>query len=310
MQKRRFISVFSLLCLLSGILSFSALGDTTGGGKVNADLLNLRASPGMSGAIVDVIPRDSFLLLEGNENDWYKVAYNGKSGYVSAEYVKALTAVDGEYDFPATVKGSSVRMRSLPNTESQILGVYNAGDPLKILGVSGNWLKVAAPEGASGYIRSDLVVYIGTAPSKGESPEKSAGSAAQIPAPADTKIGTQIVETAKQYLGCSYIWGGMSPETGFDCSGFVNYVYKLHGYSMERVAQNIYNKSGVSVPLTQLQPGDILCFGSSGSSIFHVGIYIGDGQFIHASTYDTGVIISDLSTSYFATRLMGAKRIA
>ena len=110
-------------------------------------------------------------------------------------------------------------------------------------------------------------------------------------------------------MGYRYTWGGMSPDTGFDCSGFVNYIYKLYGYSMNRVAQDIYSGSGTYVSKDQLQPGDILCFGYGPTSVGHVGLYIGNNQMVHASNSRTGVIITDLSNTYYTNNYVGAKRI-
>ena len=116
------------------------------------------------------------------------------------------------------------------------------------------------------------------------------------------------METAKKYLGYPYVYGGMSPS-GFDCSGFVNYVYKLCGYSMNRVASSIYYGNGVYVNKSDLQLGDLVFFSNSSDSVGHVGIYIGNNQFIHASSSTVGVIISDLGSSYYLAHYVGAKRL-
>ena len=100
----------------------------------------------------------------------------------------------------------------------------------------------------------------------------------------------------------------MSPS-GFDCSGFVGYVYKQNGYSLKRVASDIYYNNGVSVSKSELQAGDLVFFSNSSESVGHVGIYIGGNQMIHASTSRTGVIISDLGSSYYIQHYVGAKRI-
>jgi len=101
----------------------------------------------------------------------------------------------------------------------------------------------------------------------------------------------------------------MSPS-GFDCSGFVNYICDIYGYDLYRVAQDIYNNDGSYVDKSALQPGDLVFFGYSAYGITHVGMYIGNGQFIHASTSTTGVIISELGSNYYTNRYVGAKRIA
>lgn len=297
---KRFLRTLVLGALLTCLLSISALADTTGGAKVTADLLNLRAEASLNCAVIAQLPRNTFLLVEETSNGWSRVVYNGKTGYVASQYISCYETLDGAATYPATVKGSSVRMRAGANTSSQVLGYYNTGNSLKVLGVSGAWLKVSSAGGVTGYIRSDYLSYA--------EPQAAASDAAAAPAaavPYNAAMGEKIVATAMQYLGCPYVYGGMSPA-GFDCSGFVNYVYNQHGYSLHRVAQNIYSSDGQSVSSSDLQPGDIVCFGYSGSSISHVGIYIGNGQFIHASTYTTGVIITNLSSR---NNFIGAKRV-
>ena len=95
----------------------------------------------------------------------------------------------------------------------------------------------------------------------------------------------------------------------FDCSGFVNYVYKAYGYSLHRVAQDIYSYDGVHVDKANLRAGDIICFGYGPWSITHVGMYIGNGQFIHASSGSGCVVITNLSDNYYTRMYVGAKRL-
>ena len=119
--------------------------------------------------------------------------------------------------------------------------------------------------------------------------------------------GQLIVDTAMQYLGTPYVWGGTT-ERGFDCSGFVQYVYKECGYTIDRTAAEIY-QNGTYVEKENLEIGDAICFSSHTESIGHVGIYIGNGQFIHASSGSGAVIISDLSEKYYTARYVGARHI-
>ena len=190
-----------------------------------------------------------------------------------------------------------MRLRSGAGTNYSILGTYNNGTPLTITGTSGNWTAVTI-NGVKGYVNS---TYVTTTKSDG-------GNTGGGSTPSGS-IGETIVATAKQYMGAPYVYGGMSPS-GFDCSGFVNYVYKLCGYSMSRVASSIYNNNGTYVEKANLQLGDLVFFASNSSSIGHVGIYIGNGQFIHSSSGAGCVVISDLSSSYYLKNYVGAKRIA
>lgn len=118
-----------------------------------------------------------------------------------------------------------------------------------------------------------------------------------------SQSGNSVVSYAKQFLGCKYVYGGTSPS-GFDCSGFTQYVYKHFGVSLNRTAAAQYS-NGQSV--TSLQAGDLVMFGKYG--INHVGIYIGGNSFIHAANKSQGVRIDSLSTGYYKTNYVGARRI-
>ena len=124
----------------------------------------------------------------------------------------------------------------------------------------------------------------------------------------EDRLSAGILATARQYLGTPYRYGGSSPG-GFDCSGFVMYVYSQHGYNLSRTAAAQYNQ-GVSVGKADLQPGDLVFFRCYSSSIDHSGIYIGNNDFIHSSSPRSGgVIISSLDESYYARSYAGAARI-
>jgi peptidoglycan DL-endopeptidase CwlO len=115
---------------------------------------------------------------------------------------------------------------------------------------------------------------------------------------------TGAVAIALQYLGVPYVWGGASPATGFDCSGFVMFVYAQLGVSLPHNAAAQYGY-GTPVPRDQLQPGDLVFFDGLG----HVGLYIGNGQFVHAPHTGDVVKISSLSDSWYAAMYVGARRI-
>lgn len=96
-----------------------------------------------------------------------------------------------------------------------------------------------------------------------------------------------------QYLGNRYVHGGQSLASGTDCSGFTCYVYQAFGYQLSRTPQGQYTSAGQSIDMAQIQPGDVICYSSNGSSCTHVGLYIGNGQIIHAANSRKGVIISN-----------------
>ena len=263
-------------------------------GYIKGTGVRMRSGASTTSSILGVYNTGTKMTITGESGNWYKVSYSGRDGYVSKDYMTTTKPGNGGGSTSQTgyIKGNDVRLRSGAGTNYSILGTYNNGTPLTITGTSGNWTAVTI-NGVKGYVNS---TYVTTTKSDGGS--KPSGS-----------IGETIVATAKQYMGAPYVYGGMSPS-GFDCSGFVNYVYKLCGYSMSRVASSIYNNNGTYVEKANLQLGDLVFFASNSSSIGHVGIYIGNGQFIHSSSGAGCVVISDLSSSYYLRNYVGAKRIA
>lgn len=131
--------------------------------------------------------------------------------------------------------------------------------------------------------------------------------------PDDRTEAQVLVEFAMQYLGYDYIWGGKDPSTGFDCSGFVWYVYTHNGYpDIGRTATDQwYYDASWEVSADELLPGDLLFFSETGSlnDITHIGIYVGDGEFIHAANSRDGVILTAVSSSYYVEHFVGARRI-
>ena len=280
----------------------------SGTGYINGTSVRMRAGASTTSQILGTYNTGTAMTITGSSGNWYAVSYNGKNGYVCKDYMTTTQPSQGTTTPAAgtagTVKGNYVRLRSGAGTNYSILGTYNNGTPLTITGTNGSWTAVTI-NGKSGYM-SSAYVSTGTTPAANPAPAENTAT----PAGGNTAstTGAVIVETAKKYLGYPYVYGGMSPS-GFDCSGFVNYVYKLNGYSMNRVASAIYYNNGTYVDKANLQPGDLVFFSNSSEYVGHVGIYIGGNQFIHASTSKTGVIISDLGSSYYIQHYVGAKRI-
>ena len=124
--------------------------------------------------------------------------------------------------------------------------------------------------------------------------------------PATSTQSSQALSVASQYMGTPYRWGGESPSTGFDCSGLMQYAFKQVGVDIPRVSQDQY-KSGASVPREALQPGDLVFFEKAGD-VHHVGMYVGDGKFLHAPRTGDVVKISSLSEPHYAGEYAGARR--
>ena len=214
------------------------------------------------------------------------------------------------------VNSTTVNVRQEANTSSTIVTTVALNTEVQVYSEENGWSKVKV-NNVEGYISSSLLSNNKQETSRSQSTSRRTSStkttkntASQATAqttnvPASGN-GSSIVATAKQYLGSKYTYGGSSPSTGFDCSGFTSYVFKQHGISLNRTAAAQYS-NGVAVSRANLQPGDLVMFGKSG--INHVAIYIGGGQIIHASTPSTGVRIDSLSTGYYNNNYVGARRV-
>jgi len=123
----------------------------------------------------------------------------------------------------------------------------------------------------------------------------------------------RVLATAKQYVGTRYRYGGETPAAGFDCSGFVQYVYGRHGIDLPRTSR-LQASAGTSLPLgvESLRPGDLLLFASTGRGVNHVAIYVGDNRILHSSAGAGGVVYDDLSTprgKWYLKRHVGSRRV-
>ena len=121
------------------------------------------------------------------------------------------------------------------------------------------------------------------------------------------RIGRQVANIALRYVGTPYVWGGTTPR-GFDCSGFTQYVLSLEGITVPRNSYEQFHV-GKTVQQAELQPGDLIFFTTYAPGPSHLGIYIGDGKFVHALNQNTGVITSALDSDYYKSRYLGAKRV-
>lgn len=151
-----------------------------------------------------------------------------------------------------------------------------------------------------------------TVTGQADKPVKIAERPASAPAPSrsgQTSRSSSVLQYAAQFLNTPYKYGGTSPS-GFDCSGFTQYVYKHFGVSLPRTAAS-QASAGTRVDKANLIPGDLVFFATEGSGISHVGIYAGSGRFIHSSSPTSGgVIYTSLSESFYSRTYAGARRVS
>lgn len=327
MKFSRHLFGISLILALVLLLSIPAAAVDNGGqklgvGYVTASSLRLRASPSTSGKTLAYAGKNEVVVLLSKSGSWYKVLYNLQEGYMHQDYLDVSTVKNVELGY-GNVNYSKVNMRTGPGTSYKAIGKSSQGDLAYIIGMNKQWYKVIWGDEIC-YIRSDYLT-LKEAPYENRASAKSplffrrgASTGTPVSVSALKKSNNyisgntsskadKIVTTAKKYIGVPYVWGGESPK-GFDCSGYVQYVFKMHGISLNRTTETQY-KHGSYVSKSNLKPGDLVFFQNTyRAGISHVGIYIGNGQFIHASS-SKGVTISNLSSSYYTSHYYGARRI-
>ena len=277
--------------LLAGFAAAAESEQAVAVGATTGSSLRLREEPSTSASIVTTLDKGvAVAVLDNSIDGWYRIAYNGKTGYVSADYL--IIDQDNIFTTYGRANGDGINVRSGPSTESEVLASVNSGTIVTVNGFEDGWYDVTCKYGTEGYIRSDFLDLTAS---------NTASSAS----------GNSIVDTAMQHLGTRYVYGGASPS-GFDCSGFTMYIYKQFGYSLPHTATGQW-QSGIGTrvySISELQPGDLVFFNdpsrNAGKACSHAGIYIGNGQHIHASSSrSNSVIISDLTSGYYNTYFVG-----
>lgn len=199
---------------------------------------------------------------------------------------------------------ASAHFRSEPSTSAKSLGKLPKNTKITVIGEENGWYKVSY-NGKEGYISKTLVT-------EGEPPATTSSRSQEEPRSATTTTtqasSNNIVQVAESYAGSRYVSGGSSPS-GFDCSGFTQYVYGKCGVTLSRTSYTQATQ-GTAVSKSELQPGDLLLFHYYGSSsIGHVGIYVGNGKFIHAANSNRGVVYDSIESGYYADNYAGARRL-
>lgn len=257
-------------------------------GIANVDnYLNIRQEPGEDGKIVGKLPADAGCEILESENGWYHIRSGKVRGYVKSDYI--ITGEEAEKlaeqlkKTIATVNTVTVYIREEPNTDCTILTIVTADEELEVVEEGKDWIEVKLDD-ENGYVSAQYVdlseelkkamVYTETERSEGVS---------------DSKYS--LAQTALSYVGGRYVWGGTSLTNGVDCSGFTMQIMAKYGVYLPHSSRGQAGY-GKSVSTSELQPGDLIFYGS-GSSISHVAIYIGNGQIVHASNSRDGIKVSN-----------------
>jgi cell wall-associated NlpC family hydrolase len=314
---RTILTALMTILFLSGTVNsaFAHGGQLTQSvATVNASALRLRSQPNTAAATLAYAAQGEYVIILGKTGQWYHVSYNLTDGYMHENYLTTYDRRNVELGY-GSVNGNKVNVRSGPGTSYSSLTRANIGDQAYIIGFNNQWYKVIY-NSQIGYIRSDYLnltqvplenraskqapLFFKNGISTGVTPSASALQGT-------TGMAQKIISEAKMHLGVPYLWGGTTPK-GFDCSGYVQYVFAKNGITLPRTTTEQY-KIGTYVSKSKLQPGDLVFLQNTyREGISHVGIYIGDGKMIHASS-SKGVVISDLSSSYYLDHYYGARRV-
>ena len=286
--------------------------------------VNVRSIPSEEGEVLGKLYNNSVGTFISEENGWYQINSGSVTGYVKAEFcVTGEDAVELAKKVGkriATVTTETLFVRTEPSTECSILGMVPEADDLIVLEETEGWAKVDVEEGM-GWVSTDYVALHSEfvqAESKEEEErrlakeeeerQKARAAAAQkaaqnqnnqsqSSAPAQnagsysvsggSEMGVAVAEYGLQFVGNPYVYGGTSLTNGADCSGFVMSVYANFGVSLPHSSTSDRSQGYGVDGLDNAQPGDIICYSG------HVGIYIGNGQIVHASNETTGIIVSN-----------------
>lgn len=270
--------------------------------KVDGTDVKFRKAPSTSATIIKKLSNVKVTVTD-KKSGWYKVTVSNQTGWIKSNYIKLLTT-------SGTINSNGVNFRKSSSTSSSKIAILKKGTSVQILDTVKGWHKVKIGT-KIGYVASRFVsakaLAVSTLAAKSS---RSSNSVALTSVKGlEYSLSDQIVEYSKEFVGVKYVYGGSTPG-GFDCSGFIGYVYKKFGIKLNRSAEDLY-LNGTRVSKSELQPGDILFFDASSRKasgiIDHAGIYLGGGNFIHASSSNGEVRIQKLS-EYKGTYI-GAKRV-
>ena len=279
--------------------------------------------PLINASTIKIVEQDTIVNVLTEINGWSYIESASLEGWIRTDKLKdeeskITTTTANDQKETGYVTSTTVNFRKEPNTSGEVIKTLTVNKEITILEKVNGWVK-AEVDGEIGYISETYVSNTKVATSRGAETrntktevkqetitvtetsitENTTETSNENTQQSQSITGENIVAYAKQYLGYKYVYGGASPS-GFDCSGFTQYVYSHFGYTLTRTSSS-QSTNGVAVSKGNMQAGDIICFSNSSGStqIGHVGIYIGGGKFIHSANSRCGVIISNVDGDGF-----------
>ena len=296
-------------------------------------------TPSVTARNIANIEKDKEITINYETGNWLNITYENVEGWARKYFVIGENIVaeeeeeeqedvqeneetsESEEKTAENKKGyvnasNSANVRKDASTSAEIINTLLRNTEVTIIGEKGDFYKIEY-KNIEGYISKSLLSDkpVETVTSRSNSGERNASinstsSEQGYTSASSSSTGNGILATARNYLGYSYSYGGSNPSTGFDCSGFAQYVYSSNGYSIGRTCSSQLNY-GTPVSKDELQEGDLVFFNNtSDGSVGHVGIYAGNGTIIHSSNPRSGVKTDTINSGYYSTYYYTARRIA
>jgi cell wall-associated NlpC family hydrolase len=297
----KFNKVFAGCSLAFSLMLISSVGNAAAiPAKITGTNVKVRKAATTSAGIVTKLSNSRVSVLD-KSNGWYKISFNNKTGWVNDDYLK-LTSISGK------INANGVNFRKSPSTKGKLIKSLNKNTSITILDSSNGWNRVKAGS-QIGYVASRFVNSNTSARNTTSSKTSRSNDNINL-SQSESSFSSRVISYAKKFVGVRYVYGGASPNTGFDCTGFIEYVYKNFGVKLSRTAESMY-LDGTKVSKYNLKAGDLLFFDASSRKesgvVDHAGIYLGGDTFIHASSSNGEVRLQKLSQ--YGGTFLGAKRV-
>ena len=302
--------------------------------QILVDRTELKILPLINAENIIVLEKDTSVIVNDEKNGWAFISNSNVSGWVRVEKLalkqdvdttdkvdnkesteETTEVIDTEEDKQTTTTGyisaGTVNVRETASTSGKIVTTLSRNTEVTVENVENGWAKISTSTGVKGYVSNQYISNERIQETNRSSSERKTSELNtkndEVVVENTSSKNTQVVDFAKSLLGKKYSYGGVGPNS-FDCSGFTKYVYNNFGISLSHSASAQANV-GRTILKSDLQPGDMVFFTQGGSSIGHVGIYVGNNSFIHAANPQKGVVITSLSDGYYTRNYVTSKRI-
>lgn len=282
--------------ILNDLIAVDEEKDPIKTGVVIVNNLNVRKEPSTASDVLHALSKDTEISIFAIQDKWYQVSINeSQKGWIHSDYVKFKPNYS-----KGKIIGDNINVRKENSVASEIVMQLRLESYIYIKNYSSEWYNIVTFDGQEGWVHRDFINIV-----IGSSLENNVSRAT-------SRTSLKLVVEAKKLLDIPYRYGSAGPSS-FDCSGFTSYVFKKCGIELPRTSKT-QATVGKKVSKSNLQVGDLVFFDTSGSYngvISHVGIFIGNGQFIHASSGKNSkkVVITDLNNGFYNKKFVTARRV-